>query len=136
MRSISSDEHYTIADDPFQSAPDQELTHQRQEISSSNQETKVHSKSNRNTPGSAKPKKTKPTQRSILPNTTQQTAFVTGKINDCPTKLLIDSGACISVINYEFVKEVLHDDAHPELTPSTFPEVHTVGGEKLPTIHW
>ena len=38
------------------------------------------------------------------------------------------------MINYEFVKEVLHDDAHPELTPSTFPEVHTVGGEKLPTI--
>ena len=52
----------------------------------------------------------------------------------CPTKLLTDSGACISVISYEFVKEVLHDDAHPEMTPSTFPEVHTVRGEKLPTI--
>ena len=38
------------------------------------------------------------------------------------------------MINYEFVKEVLYDDAHPELTPSTFPEVHTVRGEKLPTI--
>ena len=38
------------------------------------------------------------------------------------------------MINYEFVKEVLHDDAHPEMTPSTFPEVHTVSDEKLPTI--
>jgi len=38
------------------------------------------------------------------------------------------------VISYEFVKEVLHDDAHPEMTPSTFPEVHTVSGEKLPLI--
>ena len=38
------------------------------------------------------------------------------------------------MINYEFVKEVLHDDAHPEMTPSTFPEVHTVSGEKLSTI--
>ena len=38
------------------------------------------------------------------------------------------------MISYEFVKEVLHDDAHPEITPSTFPEVHTFSGEKLPTI--
>ena len=38
------------------------------------------------------------------------------------------------MINYEFVKEVLHDDAHPEMTSSTFPEVRTVRGEKLPTI--
>ena len=126
MRIISSDERYTIADVSFQSAPDQEPTHQRQEVSSSNQETKVHSKSNRNYQGSAKPKKTKPTQHSFLPNTLQ---FVIGKINDCP-----DSGACISVISYEFVKEVLHDDAHPEIAQSTFPEVHTVSGEKLPTI--
>ena len=38
------------------------------------------------------------------------------------------------MISYEFVKEVRHDDAHPEMTPSTFPEVHTVTGEKLSTI--
>ena len=38
------------------------------------------------------------------------------------------------MINYKFVKEVLQDDAHPEMTPSTFPEVHTVSGEQLPTI--
>ena len=99
----------------------------------------MHSKSNRNTQESAKHKKIKPTQRSFPPNTPQRTAFVIGKIDDCPTKLLIDSGACISVINYEFVKEVLHDnahhdDAHPEITPSTFPEKHTVSGEKLSTI--
>ena len=134
VRIISSDERYTIADVSFQSVPDQEPTHQRQEVSSSNQETKVHSKSKSNTQGSAKPKKTKPTQRSFLPNTPQRTAFVTGKINDCPTKLLIDSGDFIWVISYEFVKEVPHDDTHPEMTPSTFPEVHTVSGEKLPTI--
>ena len=121
---ISSDNRYTIADDSLQSAPDQEPTHQRQELSSSNQETKVHSKSNTNTQGSEKPKKTKPTQRRFLPNTPQRTAFVIGKINDCPTTLLIDSGACISVISYEFVKEVLHGDAHPEMTLS----------ENLPTI--
>ena len=134
VRTISSDDRYTIADDSLQSAPDQKPTHQRQELSSSNQEAKVHLKSNRNTQVSVKPKKTKPTQRSFLPNAPQRTAFVIGKINDCPTKLLIDSGACISVINYEFVKEVLHDDTHPEMTTSTFPEVHTVSGEKLPNI--
>ena len=91
VRIISSDERYTIADDSLQSAPDQEPTHQRQELSSSNQETRVHSISNRNTQGSAMHKKVKPTQRSFPPNTPQRTAFVIGKINDCPTKLLIDS---------------------------------------------
>ena len=30
--------------------------------------------------------------------------------------------------------KVLHDNAHPEMTPSTFPETHTVSGEKLSTI--
>ena len=92
---ISSDNRYTIADDSLQSAPDQEPTHQRQDLSSSNQETKVHSKSNTNTQGPEKPKKTKPTQHRFLPNILQRTAFVIGKINDCPTTLLIDSGACI-----------------------------------------
>ena len=93
VRIISSHERYTIADDSLQSAPDQEPTHQRQELSSSNQETRVHSISNRNTQGSAMHKKIKPTQRSFPPNTPQRTAFVIGKINDCPTKLLIASGA-------------------------------------------
>ena len=73
VRIISSDERYTIVDDSFQFASDQEPTHQRQGVSSSNQETKVHSKSNRNTQGSAKPKKTKPTQRTFLTNTPQRT---------------------------------------------------------------
>ena len=95
---------------------------------------KVQSKSNRKQ-GSAKPKKTKSTQRSFPSSTQQENAFVTGKVNDCPTKLLVFSGACISVINYEFIKKVLQKtDAHQEVTPSTFPEVHTVSGEKVSTI--
>ena len=50
-------------------------------------------------------------------------------------KILVDSGACILVINHEFVKKVLQkDDAHHQVTPSTFPEVYTVSGEKAPTI--
>ena len=90
VRMISSDKHYTIADVSFQSAPAQQPTNQPQELSSVNQVTKRQSKSSRKTQGSAKPKKTKPTHRSFP---SQRTAIVTGKINDCPTKLHIDSGA-------------------------------------------
>ena len=87
---------------------DSQLTsHRKQESSSANQVPKVQSKSNRNKQGSAKPKKTKSTQRSFPSNTQKENAFVTGKVNDCPTKPLVDSGACISVINFEFIKKVL-----------------------------
>ena len=110
----------------------QQPTNQPQELSNANQATKVQSKSNRNKQGSAKPKTTKSTPRSFP---SQRTAFVIGKINDRATKLLVDSGACISVINYQLVKNVLQkDDAHHEVTTSTFPEVYIVSGEKLPSI--
>ena len=62
-RITSKARRYPIDDEPFPSATDQKTI--QQEISSANEVTKVRSNSNRNKQGSAKPKKTKSTQRNF-----------------------------------------------------------------------
>lgn len=62
-RITSKAQRYPIDDEPVPSAPDQKTI--QQVISSANEVTKVRSNSNRNKQGSAKPKKTKSTQRSF-----------------------------------------------------------------------
>ncbi|KAJ7370843.1 Putative beta-lactamase-like 1 [Desmophyllum pertusum] len=62
-----------------------------------------------------------------------RTAFVAAKILGYPVDLLVDSGACISVIDAEFVNEVFSNDT-AAIDPSIYSRVDTVSGEKLPTI--
>ena len=74
-------------------------------------------------------------ERPFLPSVHQQgNAFVTGQIHGCPIDLLVDTGACISVIDAGFVKEILSEVNPPVMASSTYSEVETVGGDKLPTI--
>ncbi|KAL9953360.1 hypothetical protein ACROYT_G040768 [Oculina patagonica] len=63
----------------------------------------------------------------------QRTAFVTAKIHGCPVDLLVDSGACISVIDAAFLQEAFPEGTSPIIVPSTYSRVDTVSGEKLPT---
>ncbi|KAJ7336042.1 aspartic-type endopeptidase [Desmophyllum pertusum] len=63
-------------------------------------------------------------------------AFVTAKLLGYPVDLLeswLISGACISVIDAEFLREVFANDKST-IVPSTYSQVYTVSGEKLPTI--
>ncbi|XP_078374384.1 uncharacterized protein LOC144657917 [Oculina patagonica] len=63
----------------------------------------------------------------------QRNAFVTSKIHGCPVDLLVDSGACISVIDAAFLQEAFPEGTSPIIVPSTYSRVDTVSGEKLPT---
>ena len=74
-------------------------------------------------------------ERPFLPSVQQQgNAFLTGQIHGDPVDLLVDTGACISVIDVGFVKEILSEVNLPVMASSTYSEVETVGGDKLPTI--
>ena len=74
-------------------------------------------------------------ERPFLPSVQQQgNAFVTGQIHGCPIDLLVDTGACISVIDAGFVREILSEVNPPVMASSTYSEVETVGGDKMPTI--
>ena len=61
-------------------------------------------------------------------------AFVRGNIHGCPVDLLVDTGACIYVINACFVREVLCAEDPPVMAPSTYSNMNTVNGAKLSTI--
>ena len=64
----------------------------------------------------------------------QSNAFVRGNIHGCPVDLLVDTGACISVINASFLREILCGEDPPVMAPSTYSHVDTVNGAKLSTI--
>ena len=64
----------------------------------------------------------------------QGNAFVTGQIHGCPIDLLVDTGACISVLEAGFLREIISEENLPVMASSTYSEVETVGGGKLPTI--
>ena len=64
----------------------------------------------------------------------QSNAFVRGNIHGCPVDLLVDTGACISVINASFLREILCAEDPPVMAPSTYSHVDTVNGAKLSTI--
>ena len=64
----------------------------------------------------------------------QRNAFVTAEILGCPVDLLVDSGACISVMDAKFLREAFPKGASPIMVPSTYSRVDTVSGEKLPTV--
>ena len=64
----------------------------------------------------------------------QSNAFVRGNIHGCPVDLLVDTGACISVLNACFVRDILCTEDPPVMAPSTYSHVDTVNGAKLSTI--
>ena len=61
-------------------------------------------------------------------------AFVTATIHGSTVDLLVDSGACISIIDAAFVNNVFSETTSPIIIPSTYPAVGTVSGEQVPTI--
>ena len=75
-----------------------------------------------------------PRSATLSPKQEQRNAFVTAEILGYPVDLLVDSGACISVIVAEFVKEVFSEETTPIMAPSTYSRVDTVSGENLPTV--
>lgn len=61
-------------------------------------------------------------------------AFVNGNIHGVPVDILVDTGACISVIDAEFVKKFVCEKSPSIMVPSTYSEVDTVSGEKISTV--
>ena len=68
------------------------------------------------------------------PSKEMNNAFVTATILGSPVDLLVDSGACISVIDAAFLDKVFSEKHSPIIIPSTYPAVGTVNGEHVPTI--
>ena len=55
------------------------------------------------------------------------------QINGKTTRFLIDTGASLSVIEYQHLQE-LYDRTSPTIYPSSSRDIQTVGGERLPII--
>ena len=73
------------------------------------------------------------TNQSKAPQPKPRDLTVTATLNNQEIKLLVDTGAGISVIDEKFLRE-LYDDQVPELFTSTSTQVKTVSGEALPIL--
>ena len=80
------------------------------------------------------PLKKRSRKATLAPKQEQSYAFITATILGRPVDLLVDLGACVSVIDAKFLQKVFSEETIPIIVSSTYPKVNTVSGENLPTI--